>query len=114
MLIWVMRRGRRWLGRGSVTPTSAATVCPRLLLSVSLLFSSPGCTGSVLLTSVLVLPEGPVAIVGEELSGEYYERAAPVVELLVAKAGYRLGAWLDLIVDEYLKRQGQQAISEEL
>lgn len=55
-----------------------------------------------------------MAIVGEELSGEYYERAAPVVELLVAKAGYRLGAWLDLIVDEYLKRQGQQAISEEL
>lgn len=55
-----------------------------------------------------------MAIVGEELSGEYYERAAPVVELLVAKAGYRLGAWLDLVVDEYLKRQGQQVISDEL
>ncbi|SPO03896.1 probable nuclease S1 precursor [Cephalotrichum gorgonifer] len=52
-----------------------------------------------------VLPEGPVAIVGQELSGEYYERAAPVVEMLVAKGGYRLAAWLDLIVDEYLSRQ---------
>lgn len=63
---------------------------------------------------VLVLPEGPVSIVGEELSGEYYERAAPVVEKLVAQGGYRLAKWLDLIVDEYLSREGQSAISEEL
>lgn len=55
-----------------------------------------------------------MAIVGEELSGEYYERAAPVVELLVAQGGYRLAKWLDLIVDEYLLREGSQVISEEL
>ncbi|SPO04667.1 probable nuclease S1 precursor [Cephalotrichum gorgonifer] len=52
-----------------------------------------------------VLPEGPTAIIGQELSGAYYEKAAPVVELLVAKAGYRLAAWLDLIVDEYRRRK---------
>ncbi|CAJ2504367.1 Uu.00g117610.m01.CDS01 [Anthostomella pinea] len=46
-----------------------------------------------------VLPEGPEAIVGEELGGEYFEKAAPVIELQVAKAGYRLAAWLDLIAD---------------
>ncbi|KAH9884903.1 putative nuclease S1 precursor [Xylariomycetidae sp. FL2044] len=46
-----------------------------------------------------VLPEGPDAIVGQELSGAYYEKAAPVIELQVAKAGYRLAAWLDLIAD---------------
>ncbi|KAK0729916.1 phospholipase C/P1 nuclease domain-containing protein [Lasiosphaeris hirsuta] len=45
-----------------------------------------------------VLPEGPEAIVGQELGGDYYEKAAPVIELQVAKAGYRLAAWLDLIV----------------
>ncbi|RYP45132.1 hypothetical protein DL768_008490 [Monosporascus sp. mg162] len=46
-----------------------------------------------------VLPEGPVAIVGQELAGEYYEKAAPVIEVQVARAGYRLATWLDLIVD---------------
>ncbi|POS71281.1 nuclease S1 [Diaporthe helianthi] len=45
-----------------------------------------------------VLPEGPAAIVGQELAGEYYEKAAPVIELQVARAGFRLAAWLDLIV----------------
>ncbi|KAF3765053.1 S1 nuclease, partial [Cryphonectria parasitica EP155] len=45
-----------------------------------------------------VLPEGPAAIAGQELGGEYYEKAAPVVEIQVARAGYRLAAWLDLIV----------------
>jgi hypothetical protein len=46
-----------------------------------------------------VLPEGPEAIEGQELAGEYYEKAAPVIELQVAKGGYRLAAWLDLIVE---------------
>ncbi|KAI1392392.1 S1/P1 nuclease [Hypoxylon trugodes] len=46
-----------------------------------------------------VFPEGPKSIVGQELAGDYYEKAAPVIELQVAKAGYRLAAWLDLIAD---------------
>ncbi|RYP64928.1 hypothetical protein DL769_006484 [Monosporascus sp. CRB-8-3] len=46
-----------------------------------------------------VLPEGPEAIVGQELAGEYYEKAAPVIEVQVARAGYRLATWLDLIAD---------------
>ena len=29
---------------------------------------------------------------------DYYEKAAPVVEEAVARAGYRLAAWLDMIV----------------
>ncbi|KAI1436397.1 putative nuclease S1 precursor [Xylaria sp. CBS 124048] len=44
-----------------------------------------------------VLPEGPKAIVGQELSGDYFANAAPVIELQVARAGYRLATWLDLI-----------------
>ncbi|KAI1104010.1 S1/P1 nuclease [Jackrogersella minutella] len=47
-----------------------------------------------------VFPEGPQAIAGQELAGDYYEKAAPVIELQVAKAGYRLAAWLDLIADK--------------
>jgi hypothetical protein len=46
-----------------------------------------------------VFPEGPEAIVGQEIAGEYYENAAPVIELQVAKAGYRLAAWLDRIAE---------------
>ncbi|KAI1181135.1 putative nuclease S1 precursor [Nemania sp. FL0916] len=46
-----------------------------------------------------VFPEGPAAIAGQELAGEYFEKAAPVIELQVAKAGYRLAAWLDLITE---------------
>ncbi|KAI0098003.1 putative nuclease S1 precursor [Nemania sp. FL0031] len=46
-----------------------------------------------------VFPEGPAAIAGQELAGEYFEKAAPVIELQVAKAGYRLAAWLDLIAE---------------
>jgi hypothetical protein len=48
--------------------------------------------------SLSVLPEGPEAIRGQELGSEYYEAAAPVIELQVARAGYRLAAWLDSIV----------------
>lgn len=36
-----------------------------------------------------VMPVGAEGLVGKELSGEYYENGAPVVELQVAKAGYR-------------------------
>jgi hypothetical protein len=55
--------------------------------------------GVFFLPSNAVLPEGPEAIVGQQLAYEYYEKAAPVIEVLVARAGYRLAAWLDLIAD---------------
>lgn len=34
---------------------------------------------------------------GQELDGDYYTGAAPYVSLQIAKAGYRLGAWLNNI-----------------
>jgi hypothetical protein len=52
----------------------------------------------LLLTPRIVLPEGPEAIAGKELGSSYYQKAAPVVETQIAKAGYRLAAWLNLIV----------------
>ncbi|KAF2277002.1 uncharacterized protein EI97DRAFT_457740 [Westerdykella ornata] len=47
-----------------------------------------------------VVPQGEEAVKNQELSGSYYDKAVPVVEAQVAKAGYRLAAWLDLIVGE--------------
>lgn len=47
-----------------------------------------------------VLPNGPDAVFGKELSGAYYETAIPVVKKQIAKAGLRLAAWLDAVVEE--------------
>jgi len=44
-----------------------------------------------------VLKGGVEAVEGQELGGAYYEAAVPVLELQIAKAGYRLAKWLDLI-----------------
>ncbi|KZF24453.1 nuclease S1 [Xylona heveae TC161] len=45
-----------------------------------------------------VMPNGVSAVEDTDLSGSYYEDALPVIELLFAQAGYRLAAWLNLIV----------------
>lgn len=36
-----------------------------------------------------VMPNGPDALEGQDLGGDYYDAAAPVVQLQIAKAGYR-------------------------
>ena len=64
------------------------------------------------LTVLAVLPEGPDAIVGQELSGDYYEKAAPVIEIQVARAGYRMAAWLDAIARGYAVRAGELGVDE--
>ncbi|KAM3498246.1 hypothetical protein MY10362_008426 [Beauveria mimosiformis] len=48
-----------------------------------------------------VLPQGPETIQGQELSGQYYEDAAPILEKQVALAGYRMAALLDKVAEEY-------------
>ncbi|OCL12051.1 nuclease S1 [Glonium stellatum] len=44
-----------------------------------------------------VFKGGVSAVSGMELDGSYYSTAVPVIELQIAKAGYRLAAWLNLI-----------------
>lgn len=61
-----------------------------------------------------VFPEGPEAIRGQELGGEYFEKAGPVIEKQVARAGFRMAAWLDRIAEEYNKRISQVEDSDEL
>lgn len=56
-----------------------------------------------------MFPEGPRAIAGQELGGEYFQKAAPVIELQVARAGVRMAAWLDLIAAAYTQATTQRA-----
>jgi hypothetical protein len=37
-----------------------------------------------------VMPEGKTGVTDKELSGAYYESAIPIIELQIARAGYRL------------------------
>ncbi|KAL2180971.1 phospholipase C/P1 nuclease domain-containing protein [Thermothelomyces heterothallicus CBS 202.75] len=55
-----------------------------------------------------VLPDGPDAIRDQELGSDYYQAAAPVIEVQVARAGYRLAAWLDLIVTSLKTASGSE------
>ena len=59
-----------------------------------------------------VFPDGPKAIVGQELGGDYFTKAGPVIEKQVARAGYRMAAWLDSIAREY-QMQGTGSNPEE-
>ncbi|KAG9233337.1 S1/P1 nuclease-like protein [Amylocarpus encephaloides] len=44
-----------------------------------------------------VLPDGRNATETIDLSGEYYTETLPIVQIQIAKAGYRLAGWLNLI-----------------
>jgi len=45
----------------------------------------------------VVIPNGVSAVQGQELDGTYYDSVIGTIELQIAKAGYRLAAWLNLI-----------------
>ncbi|KAH8646430.1 putative nuclease S1 precursor [Ilyonectria robusta] len=61
-----------------------------------------------------VLPQGPQVIVGKELSGDYFSKAGPIVEKQVARAGFRMAAWLDSIANEFQMRKDSDQMAEEL
>ncbi|KAG8415571.1 hypothetical protein J3458_009408 [Metarhizium acridum] len=61
-----------------------------------------------------VLPEGPEAIVGQELGGDYFNKAGPVIERQVARAGFRMAAWLDNIADGFDAGPMEEPVSLEL
>lgn len=44
------------------------------------------------------LAGGDSAVEGVDLGGDYYQQAVPVFTKQIAKGGYRLAAWLNLIV----------------
>lgn len=52
-----------------------------------------------------VLKDGVKGVNGTEVSGDYYEEAVPVVQIQIARGGYRLARWLDLIVESLTKER---------
>jgi hypothetical protein len=49
-----------------------------------------------------VLKDHMSALVGKELSGEYFEGAVPIVEDLVAKAAGRLATWINALAEAFV------------
>ncbi|KAJ5794491.1 hypothetical protein N7457_001090 [Penicillium paradoxum] len=45
----------------------------------------------------VVMPDGPDALTTGDLYPEYYDSAIGTIEIQIAKAGYRLGNWLNMI-----------------
>jgi len=48
-------------------------------------------------TCTAVIPDGVSAVEGKEIGGAYADKTFPVVQQQIAKGGYRLAAWLNLI-----------------
>jgi hypothetical protein len=44
-----------------------------------------------------VFPDSVAAVSTVDLGGDYYDQAAETVEMQIAKGGYRLAHWLDLL-----------------
>ncbi|KAG5979984.1 hypothetical protein E4U55_004514 [Claviceps digitariae] len=61
-----------------------------------------------------VLPQGAAAIENQELGGDYFKKAGPVIELQVARAGLRMAAWLDKIVEGFEATKREELDSYEL
>ena len=53
-----------------------------------------------------VLRPGKEWLMDNDLGDEYYAGAVPVVEDMVTKAGMRLGAWMNGLVEERMRRVG--------
>ncbi|UKZ74663.1 hypothetical protein TrVFT333_002333 [Trichoderma virens FT-333] len=53
-------------------------------------------------------PNSPEKIEGKELSGRYYAKAAPVVEKQIARAGYRMAAWLNEIAHNNWEKDNEE------
>jgi hypothetical protein len=56
-----------------------------------------------------VLKDDVEGVEGVDLAGEYYEGAVPVIDQMIAKAGRRLGAWLNALAAE----SGEERIQDE-
>ncbi|KAE9979017.1 hypothetical protein EG328_001147 [Venturia inaequalis] len=59
-----------------------------------------------------VIPNGVAAVQNTDLGGTYYSGVISVVELQIAKAGYRLAAWLDLMATGKISRGGATTYSK--
>lgn len=59
----------------------------------------------------VVMPDGAEALEKlDDLYPTYYESTIPTIELQIAKGGYRLGNWLNLIYDAEIKKRDIKAV----
>lgn len=64
----------------------------------------------------VVMPDGAAALTAlDDLYPDYYNSVVPTIELQIAKGGYRLANWLNLIYDAEIKKRSlpERASSEE-
>ncbi len=47
---------------------------------------------------------------GQELGSDYYAKAAPVIEVQIARAGYRLAAYLDGIAAQIRQHESENEL----
>ncbi|KAK5011502.1 hypothetical protein LTR39_004506, partial [Cryomyces antarcticus] len=60
-----------------------------------------------------VLSDGVAAVNGTQLDGPYYDKSVPVIKLQIAKAGYRLATWLNLLAEGHAGRaDGSKMVDE--
>ncbi|KAL1871111.1 hypothetical protein Daus18300_004856 [Diaporthe australafricana] len=58
----------------------------------------------------VVMPDGAAALTAMgDLYPTYYDAVIPTIELQIAKGGYRLGNWLNLIYDASIKKRDLEA-----
>ncbi|EGP85473.1 uncharacterized protein MYCGRDRAFT_110348 [Zymoseptoria tritici IPO323] len=60
-----------------------------------------------------VIPEGVEGVEGEELFPAYYEGVVDVVEMQIAKGGYRLAKWLDGIAESVEGKKGRKGVKKD-
>lgn len=54
----------------------------------------------------VVMPDGAAALTAaDDLYPDYYDSVIPTIELQIAKAGYRLGNWLNMIYEADIKKR---------
>lgn len=59
----------------------------------------------------VVMPDGAEALEKmDDLYPTYYKSTIPTIELQIAKGGYRLGNWLNLIYDAEIKKRDVEAV----
>ena len=58
------------------------------------------------LNCAVVFKRGLPYLTGEDLAGEYYDDAAPIIAEQIFKAGVRLAVWINALAEEHRVRTG--------
>ncbi|GFF63706.1 hypothetical protein IFM51744_11166 [Aspergillus udagawae] len=82
------------------------TLLPSRLSSMPTLCIKLWADESNRLNCAIVFKRGIPYITNEDLAGEYYDDAAPIIEEQIYKAGVRLAAWINALAEERRSKTG--------